>query len=181
MNTKELNDTINAYTHGSLSAIQFLLQMQLAPHAVANLLTASKLPAKALINIDIGDLMSTDDIDIETTYLEAFNEGYVAKCNSTNNDWRISEVEIPRTLPIIVVYIKFVHVGHAINFINWLKSKGEAGKYSAALEWYDAEGFRVVRVPSILLYECEIPYNPPKQVIEFITEQLGSMNEEKKA
>lgn len=285
MNTKELNDIINSYTHGTLSAIEFLLKVQLEPHAVQNLLTASKLPAKALHKIDVGDLMSTDDIEIRTdherakleayvasskipvivaiadvkvlpkglkfmfashhrahrfidwanpilakhdddyafkvvqdigddyvsvnvsfatldtlgipwptakkrdepenevTCLETFNAEYIAKCNARYNAFQFAEIEIPRMLPVNTVFFKFVEVSHARNFIVWLQSNCDVPKEAADLEWYEYQGFRVVKVPSFILDECEIPYNPPKQVIDFITEQMikGSMNEEKKA
>jgi len=67
MNNQKFDDLVIAVSGGLISRTEFLLQVQLPPHAVQNILTLHKLPAKFTREVEIADLLTTDDIEIETS------------------------------------------------------------------------------------------------------------------
>lgn len=71
INSEELRTLVNQFDTGALNAIEFLLKVQLSPQAVQNLLIAAKLPAVAQVNLDVGDLMQSDDEVIEEKWTAA--------------------------------------------------------------------------------------------------------------
>lgn len=65
INNEDLRHHVHQYNNGLINAIEFLLKVQVSPQAIKNLLIAAKLPAAAQINLDVGDLMQSDDEKIE--------------------------------------------------------------------------------------------------------------------
>lgn len=61
MNNAEFDELIAMISDGRISRTEFLLKMQLRPLVVENIITLHKLPAAVTRNIDIGDLMFSDD------------------------------------------------------------------------------------------------------------------------
>lgn len=61
LNNAEFDALVAMVWDGRLSRTEFLLKMQLHPDVVGHILTLHKLPAAVTRNIEIGDLMLTDD------------------------------------------------------------------------------------------------------------------------
>lgn len=68
INNEDLRHHVHQFNSGLINAIEFLLMVQVSPEAVQNLLIAAKLPAAAQVNLDVGDLMQSDDEVIEDSY-----------------------------------------------------------------------------------------------------------------
>jgi hypothetical protein len=81
MNNEELRTLVNQFDTGALTAIEFLLKVQLTQEAVKNLLYASKLPAAAQLDLDVGTLMHSDDEVIESQFTAANRAARDVACN----------------------------------------------------------------------------------------------------
>lgn len=119
MNNKTFDDLVIAVSGGLISRTEFLLQMQLPEHAVQNIMTLHKLPAKFTREVEIADLMITDDIEIESMQRpgEENDEDEVPKPKKSSRDRlhkQLVEAFVARMLNIEVFPFMYDKIGFAV-------------------------------------------------------------------